>query len=132
MNKIQETFESEFSNWEIKLPAQIINEKINGYIKKNGWLIQYCFGKEMEKDYMDYYAEHRMTDPTHCRIYEDGSTKTLSCYQVFYCIEQDDPIQTEKNEKECEEHNKMVAQELLDKGFNKFTINSAILSGMTE
>jgi hypothetical protein len=92
MNKIQESFESRFSNWEIKLPIQIIEEKINGYIKKNGWLIQYCFGKEMEKDYMDYYAEHRMTDPDHERIYEDGSTKSLSFYKLGYVLVRDDPI----------------------------------------
>jgi hypothetical protein len=130
MNQIKEVFDKVFSRWEIKIPFKNLDEKINGFIQEKGWLIQYCFGKEADKEYMDYFAEHRMTDPRHERIYEDGNTESLSYYQIGYRIIEDDPVQTEKNKNEFYEHNKKVAQELLDKGFHRQTINTALLSGM--
>jgi hypothetical protein len=128
MNKIKQKFEEIYSNWEIILPEENYKNKKSGFIQKNGWLIQYCFGKEDDKEYMDIYAEHRMTYPRHTRIYVNGDTKELSNYITAYIIDKDPKI-AKSNKKEYKEHNKKIAQELIEKGFNRFTINGAIWAG---
>ena len=131
MDRIKQKFEEMYSHWEIILPEDDYKNKKRGFIQKNGWLIQYCFGLEDDKNYMDIYAEHRMTDPAHERIYEDGDIKELSHYELGYTIDKD-PKVTQKNKIKFKEHNRKVAQELIEKGFNRFTINRSILAGFVE
>ena len=71
------TFAKRFSHWKIRIPEDKLKNRQGGYIQEGGWLIQYCFGKDENGDYMDYYAAHRMTDDSHVRIYEDGTEKAL-------------------------------------------------------
>jgi predicted nucleotidyltransferase len=71
-----------------------------------------------------------MTNPDHTRIYVNGDTKELSIYKIGYIIDKDPKI-AKNNKKEYEEYNKKIAQELIEKGFNRFTINGAILAGFT-
>ena len=42
-----------------------------------GWAISYVFGE----DYLDYYAEHRMTNPRHVRIHAEGLCESLEAPQ---------------------------------------------------
>jgi len=128
MDNIKQEFEKIYRNWDIVLPEDDYRNKKNGFIQKKGWLIQYCFGQEGDNNYMDIYAEHRMTSPSHTRFYESGEIKELSHYKTSYTID-DDPKITQKNKMELEEHNRKIAQELIEKGFNRFTINGAILAG---
>jgi hypothetical protein len=128
MDNIKQEFEKIYRNWDIVLPEDDYKNKKNGFIQKEGWLIQYCFGQEDDNNYMDIYAEHRMTSPHHTRIYENGEIKQLSNYKIIYIID-DDPKITQRNKMELEEHNRKIAQELIEKGFNRFTVNGAILAG---
>jgi hypothetical protein len=128
MEKIKAKFEEMFKDWEIKIPDENYKTKEAGYVQKDGWLIQYCFGKEDDKEYMDVFSEHRMTSPDHFRLYENGDKKDLPIYQTVYAVDKD-PEKTEKNKKEYYEYNEKVAQQLIDKGFNRFTINSSIMAG---
>jgi exonuclease III len=125
---IKKYFEEEFSKWDIKLPNEVIEKMESGYIQKAGWLIQYCFGKENGILYMDTYEYHRMTDGIHRRVYNNGEIKDLANFKIGYKIDKD-PQETEKNKIEFENHNKMVAKELIEKGFDKFTMNMALLAG---
>lgn len=128
MDRIKQTFEEQYSEWDLVLPEKNFKNKKAGFIQKNGWLVQYCFGQEDNKEYMDIYAEHRMTNPCHIRIYDNGDIKELSHYQIAYAIDKDEKI-TQKNKAKLEEHNRKIAEELIEKGFNQFTINGVLLAG---
>ena len=116
MENIKNSFDKSFSNWDIKLPVDNLEKRKRGSIYYKGWIINYCFGIENGKNYMDYYAQHRMTDPSHERIYEDGTKKSLSHMQIGYNIIPNDPLQTSKNEKEMYEYNRKHFDELKLKG----------------
>jgi len=115
MDKIKECFEKRFSKLGINLPIEEYEKRENGSIQLKGWIIKYCFGIENEKEYMDYYANHRMTDPDHSRIYDDGTKVYLNNVRIGFKIVPDDPEQTKRNEDEMFEHNRKVGEELIKK-----------------
>jgi hypothetical protein len=138
MDKIIEYFNKNFINWGIELPQNDIIERMNGFINKKGWLIQYCFGIEDGLEYLDYYSSHRMTSDEHIRIYENGKTKTLEYFWISYLTDCTDPepIKSQKlkerGKEAFEKHNKEVAEILIKKGFNKFTINMTLNAGLVD
>ena len=73
MDNIERIFAEMFDIWDIRLPPDAVTLKQPGRIKKAGWFISWVFGE----DYLDYYAEHRMTNPRHARIYADGRIEGL-------------------------------------------------------
>jgi hypothetical protein len=129
MKKIEELFYNRFARWNITLPLENIKNRTGGYISKDGWLIQYCFGKGETVEYLDYYAAHRMTDDTHIRIYSDGRTEDLPALQSIRKVGKD-PEEDQKFKDEYEEYNKKVVETLARKGFDKFTINMYLHAGM--
>jgi len=126
---IQDTFSKHFTHWHITLPEENIRKKESGYIQKAGWLIQFCFGKDEKGEYLDYYAAHRMTDDCHVRIYENGEVINLPALVSFRRISQD-PEEDKKLEEEYFRHNQEIARMLVDKGFDKFTINMFLHAGL--
>jgi len=73
VNLMVDNFNKHFAHWDIIIPKENMKTRHGGYIQYKGWLIQYCFGKDKtDKEYLDYYAAHRMTDDSHRRIYDDG------------------------------------------------------------
>ena len=128
--KIKNIFEYEFKNWNITLPKENFDKREQGYIQQSGWLIQYCFGIEDGKEYMDYYSSHRMTDDNHVRLYDTGEKKGLSTFKIGHQVDPNDPEKTKLYKKEYFEYNRKVAQELIDKGFSRFTINMTLQTGM--
>jgi len=112
MKLIKNEFNKYFSNWNIKLPEEDLDKRCSGFIQDSGWLIQYCFGREKELEYLDFYATHRMTDDRHHRIYDNGEMQDL-------------PTLDDKNNSE-------VVQILIDKGFDRFTINMMLKSGLVD
>ena len=112
---IESTFAKSFAHWDITLPEEDIKDKRNGHIQSEGWLIQYCFGKDENGEYLDYYATHKMTDDSHIRIYADGTQETLPTLSRPL-QHNDDPTKQLQ-----EEHN--LKEMLIRKGFDKFTIN---------
>lgn len=130
MAKLKNVFEYEFKNWNIELPKENIEKRKEGFINQSGWLIQFCFGTENGKEYMDYYSHHRMIGDDHIRIYEDGEKKDLPNFEIGYLIVENNPEQTKINENEYYEHNRLVAKQLIEKGFDKFTMNMALKAGI--
>ena len=118
-----------FPIWKIRIPEENIKNRLSGYIQDSGWLIQYCFGKDENGEYMDYYAAHRMTDDSHIRIYEDGTEKVLPALSSIYLLS-DDPVEAKRLKDEYEEHNSNVTKMLIEKGFDKFTVNMYLHAGM--
>jgi len=130
MNLMRDNFNKHFAHWDIIIPEENMRTRHGGYIQQGGWLIQYCFGKdETDKEYLDYYAAHRMTDDSHKRIYEDGREEFLPSLTSKYLLS-DDPIKAKKLKEEYEEHNRKVVELLIEKGFDRFTINMFLHAGM--
>ena len=110
MDKIEEKFANIFRNWNIQLPTNATVEKKRGKIRQNGWSISYVFGN----DCMDYYAEHRMTNPRHVRIYVDGKVEELpSPLEMYSYSEESDK---ERAKQEFFRNNREIYAELERKG----------------
>jgi hypothetical protein len=109
-----------FDFYGIKIPANNINRRESGVFEKDGWLIQFCFGKEEDKEYMDLYGYHRMTNDRHLRIYEDGTyDESLPALDYFdYNYDPNDPEDVNKK-KEKNKRNE-IKKILSEKGFFPF------------
>ena len=129
MKGIAETFANRLAHWKINIPKENLKARKSGYIRNSGWFIQYCFGKDENGEYLDYYAAHRMTDDSHVRIYEDGKEESLPALSSYLLLS-DVPVEAKRLRDEYEEHNREVVKMLNDKGFDKFTINMFLHAGM--
>ncbi|MEN4007007.1 MAG: hypothetical protein PQ964_06605 [Methanobacteriaceae archaeon] len=109
----------------ITLPEEDLNARRSGHINKEGWLIQYCFGKDKTGKYMDYYATNRWYGDSHVRIYADGTEKEFPVLLDFH-LTSDDSVEDKRLENEFYERNRKVAKMLIEKGFDRFTINMAL------
>lgn len=124
-----EIFNKRFSHWNIVLPEEHIKYMRKGYIQKAGWLIQYCFGNDKEGEYLDYYAAHRMTDDSHVRIYNNGKVENLPALQGMY-LTSEDPKEAKRLEEEYFIRNRKITEILAEKGFDKFTLNMFLHTGL--
>lgn len=52
MNEIKLQFDSEFSHWEISLPAEALATRSRGKIVKSGWAIWYLFESDDKGEYL--------------------------------------------------------------------------------
>ncbi len=114
---ITEYFNQYFANWKITLPEEDLKNRKNGYIKECGWLIQYCFGKTKNGEYLDFYASHRMTDDRHHRIYADGKVEHLPALWPGYAYSPNDPEDEKRQKEKFEQHNEKVVKMMIEKGF---------------
>jgi len=128
--KISRVFASAFSRWKLRIPRENLEREKAGFIQKEGWLVQYCFGRDENGGYLDYYAAHRMTSDDHIRIREDGSVENLPTMREFCIVPEggDDGAA----EKRFYDANRKVAEMLVAKGFDKFTINMALVAGLVD
>ena len=117
--KIEGVFADYFSNWDIRLPTESIQERQPGEIQSHGWNIQYKFGTDDEgRGYLDFYASHRMTNDRHERIYTTGEIKGLPATKEMI-IYPPNATESQKDQARREqlEHNREVWKELRRKGF---------------
>ncbi len=125
MKLIADSFNKRFSGWMITLPEEDLNAQRSGHINKEGWLIQYCFGKDETDKYMDYYATNKWYGDSHVRIYADGTKKDLpalcSMHKSSWYPEEAKQLEDEHFELQSK-----IAEMLIDKGFDRFTINMAL------
>ena len=126
--QISRVFASTFAHWKLRLPEDDLAREKAGFIQREGWLVQYCFGRDERGGYLDYYAAHRMTSDDHIRIREDGSVENLPTMREFCIVPEggDDGAA----ETRFYDANRKVAEMLVAKGFDKFTINMALVAGL--
>ena len=118
-NKIGKVFADYFSNWDIRLPAEALQDQQPGEIKSNGWIIQYKFGSDDKgRVFLDFYASHRMTNDRHERIYMSGEIEGLPAYQDMILYPRN-ATENQKNQtrRKHQQHNEEVSKELRRKGF---------------
>lgn len=78
LGKIKLCFAKEFAQWKLVIPEENLAARKKGSINDEGWSIKFCFGKENDMEYMDYYSYHRMTNASLQRIYENGEKELLA------------------------------------------------------
>ena len=113
MDNIERIFGEMFGIWDIELPPNATRLKRPGRIRKAGWSISWVFGE----DYLEYYAEHRMTNPRHARIYADGRVEGLEAPLDGFVIPVGaDEAAERKAREDYYAHNRRVYAELKAKG----------------
>jgi hypothetical protein len=129
MNQIAQAFRADFANWGLEIPPEALASREPGFIQAAGWLIQFAFGRDSRGEYLDYYASHRMTDDFHVRLYETGRRQRLASIAGMY-VTSSDPGEARRLEAAYLRRNKRVARKLAAKGFNKFSINMLLHTGL--
>ena len=118
--QIRQRFNRDFASWEIVLPVDAMSPGVIWFIVQRGWTIwtRFDIGAEDGREYLDYYAMHRMTDDFHVRLYADGKVEHLPAMGGSYAIPQG---ATAAEEKEVRDRylarNKEVERMLEEKGF---------------
>ena len=73
-------FNKHFERWGITLPPDAEQQCPRGTIVSRVWTVKYCFGKDRDGKFLDYYAAHRMTNDRHLRIRANGDVEGLPAY----------------------------------------------------
>ena len=116
MKAIEESFNRDFANFDIRLPTGAVAARQGGRIVTGGWTIWYTFGSDGETEYLDYYASHRMTNDRHIRLYADGREERLETMREGYVVPED-PEEAARAKADAYAHNKAVRRMLDEKGF---------------
>jgi len=124
MKAIKRKFEQYFKNWDIKLPDESIAGRSPGLIRQAGWSIKYIFGKEDGREYLEFYAMHRMTDDIHMKIYDDGKSVELDEISSGYCFDPDRPGDEGRAKSETIKRNRRTYKELQKKGLDMMSVNT--------
>lgn len=115
MKKIIKAFREYFGN-KVDIPDTL--EK-NGIIDdyNAGWYIRYKVQKDKNgNNYLDFTADHRMTNPRHERINSEGEITMLEMYRESFSYDPDITGDEAAKEKEFYEHNRAVSKILKEKG----------------
>ena len=113
MDSIEAAFAETFEPWDIRLPSDATALKLPGRIAQAGWHIRYVFGE----DYLDYYAEHRMTNPRHVRVHSDGRGESLEAPKDMYVVPGGaDEAASQQAKEDFHAYNRRVYSELRSKG----------------
>ena len=115
LGKAREVFAETFSHWGIEIGAAAL-ERGRGQIRQDGWSIRFIRGVEDGREYIEYYATHRMTSDSHVRIWENGETEELDAIWPQYSYRAEIPGDRERAHTEYLEHNRRVAAELAELG----------------
>ena len=107
--KLRQSFNEGFEHWAIELPIDAMEPGVVWLIFHHGWTIWTRYDVEDEREYLDYYARHRMTNDRHERMYVDGD------YVGF--LPTTDLIVGDATEAEIAAHLRSAAKLLEEKGF---------------
>ena len=81
------------------------------------------------REYLDYYASHRMTDDSHVRLYETGRRQHLASLASFYKTSSD-PMEAKHLEAAYLRKNRRIARSLAAKKLDKFSLNMLLHAGL--
>lgn len=131
MEEIQKVFVERFSHFDLRLPDENLRERRKGPIPYGGsGRIYYIFGREGEREYLEFYAYHRMGDDP-AKIYEDGEGVGLPELCSMYGYDPKVPGDKERKRAEMEKEYRETLQDLVANGLfddepvpNSLAINS--------
>lgn len=115
---LRQAFNSQFAQWKIELPTGAAAPGVVWLIVSAGWTIWTLFGNEDGREFLDYYATHRMTNDRHARIFAEGHEVGLPAIEGGYVVPQG--ATTEEEAELRARHfarNQEIERMLDDKGF---------------
>ena len=116
MEKIQEAFAERFSHFDLRLPDENVRERRKGSLPYgSGGRIYYVFGEEDGREYLEYYAYHRMGE-SHGRIDDDGTVVGLPELCSGFCYNPEIPGEKERKEAEMQREYRETLDDLIAKG----------------
>jgi hypothetical protein len=119
MNGMAAGFAEYFDHWHITLPPDAIAHRKRGELSEQGWFIQYLFDTDENGDYVEFYAQHRMTNDRDVRIYDSGVTEDLPAYNYWVIFKAGaTPEDHQRAQEENRQYNEAVEQDLQKKGFH--------------
>lgn len=75
--EIEAEFARRFATWGIRLPPAAVAARENGRMQASGWSIGFAWGDVDGEEFLDYFADHSMTDPSCTRIWVSGRVEDL-------------------------------------------------------
>jgi hypothetical protein len=72
MRQAAERFAEYFQAWGLRLPDDHVISRTDGVLQEGGWTVHYTFGEEDGREFVQFYAMHRMTNDRNVRIHADG------------------------------------------------------------
>jgi len=116
LGKIHDAFARRFSHFGLRLPDQNVCEREKGSMPYgSSGRLYYIFGKDEGREYLEYYACHRMGDD-HARIYEDGAIVDLDELSSIFCYSLGIPGDCERKEAEMQGLYRETLTDLVEKG----------------
>ena len=133
LEKIQEAFAQEFSHLDLHLPEEDLRDRRKGSLPYGSGRLFYVFGEEDGREYLEYYAYHRMGDD-HAKIYEDGEYVGLPELCSMYGYDPKVPGDEERKRAEMEREYRETLEDLIAKGLfadetvpNSLAVNSYLV-----
>lgn len=113
---ITERFSEHFAAQGIHLPKDHVRERRNGSLPYGSGRIFFIFGEENGREFLEYYAHHRIGGDSHRRIYEDGSEEGLGELMTMYAFDPAIPGDQETKEAEMKKLYQETLDDLMRKG----------------
>ena len=114
---IEDYFTKRFETWDIRLPSEAVRRRLGGHIFEAGWHIGFIWGTENGEEYLEFLAQHRMTDDRRQRVYSSGRIDDLPVAPHWVAIP--DGISPEKEAellKASAQEHRRISAELRERG----------------
>lgn len=116
LEAIEEEFARRFRRFDdLKLPPENVRERRKGSLPYGSGRLFYIFGEEEGREYLEYYAYHRMGED-HARIYDDGTMVSMSTLDSGFCYNPKIPGDKERKEAEMQRRYRETLDDLVAKG----------------
>lgn len=116
LQTIPERFSEHFAAHDIHHPKENVRERRKGSLPYGSGRIFFVFGEENGREFLEYYAHHRIGGDSHHRIYEDGAEESLDELITFYTFDPAIPGDREIKEAEMEKRYRETLEDLVRKG----------------
>ena len=134
LKELEEEFARRFrSLHETRLSEENVRERRKGSLPYGSGRLYYVFGEENGREYLEYYAYHRMGDD-HGKIYEDGEFVGLPEFCSMYGYDPKVPGDEERKRAEMEREYRETLDDLVAKGLfdnepvpNSLAVNSYLV-----
>lgn len=86
MPEIERYFKDYFARWSITLPSNAVARRAPGHLFEKGWHIGFIWGADEQGEYLEFLAQHRMTNDRRQRVYATGEVKDMPVPVPMYVI----------------------------------------------
>ena len=105
-----------FRGSNLKLPEENLRERKPGSIPWGSGRVMFIFGKEEGREYLEYYAHHRIGGDSHAKIFDDGEEVRLPDLCSMFCFDPKLPGDEETQRAKMEREYRKTWEDLERKG----------------